>query len=117
MHPSNGTMPPDTAVPMIPDTSAQDQRLTPDRRVPRQWLLAGAGLVLLVLALVWIAARWSGASQSFDASRLRIAQVTRGDLVRDIAADGRVITANSPTLYAIAGGTVNLKVVAGDAVT
>ncbi|MFA5589363.1 MAG: efflux RND transporter periplasmic adaptor subunit [Lysobacteraceae bacterium] len=102
---------------MIPDTSAQDQRLTPDRRVPRQWLLAGAGLVLLVLALVWIAARWSGASQSFDASRLRIAQVTRGDLVRDIAADGRVITANSPTLYAIAGGTVSLKVVAGDAVT
>src|SRR3546814_5699063 len=41
---------------------------------------------------------------------------TRGDLVRDLAADGRVIAANSPTLYAIAAGTVALKVVAGDVV-
>ena len=48
--------------------------------------------------------------------RVRIAEVTRGDLVRDISADGRVIAANSPTLYAIAGGTVTLHVVAGDVV-
>jgi len=36
--------------------------------------------------------------------------------VRDLAADGRVIAANSPTLYAIAAGTVQLAVVAGDKV-
>lgn len=101
---------------MIPDTSAQDLRVAPDRRLPRRTLSVGIGAVLLVLALVWVAARWSSAAQSFDASRLRVAAVTRGDLVRDIAAEGRVITANSPTLYAIAGGTVSLKVVAGDAV-
>ena len=47
---------------------------------------------------------------------MRIATVTRGDLVRDISADGRVIASNSPTLYAIAGGTVTLHVVAGDVV-
>ena len=35
---------------------------------------------------------------------------------RDIAADGRVIAANSPILYAISAGTVDLKVVAGDVV-
>lgn len=110
------TMPPDTPEPMIPDTSAQDLHVAPDRRLPRRVLLVGIGAVLLVLALVWVAARWSSAAQSFDASRLRVAPVTRGDLVRDIAAEGRVITANSPTLYAIAGGTVSLKVVAGDAV-
>ncbi|MET0717215.1 MAG: efflux RND transporter periplasmic adaptor subunit [Pseudoxanthomonas sp.] len=57
-----------------------------------------------------------GGGRSFDASRVRIAEVTRGDLVRDISADGRVIAANSPTLYAIAAGTVSLKVVAGDVV-
>jgi HlyD family secretion protein len=51
-----------------------------------------------------------------DGDRLRIATVTRGDLVRDISAEGRVIAANSPTLYAIAGGTVTLHVVAGDEV-
>src|SRR3546814_14948922 len=33
-----------------------------------------------------------------------------------LSADGRVIAANSPTLYAIAAGTVALKVVAGDVV-
>ena len=59
---------------------------------------------------------WLGGGRSFDASRVRIAEVTRGDLVRDLSADGRVIAANSPTLYAIAGGTVALKVVAGDVV-
>ncbi|MEE7559779.1 efflux RND transporter periplasmic adaptor subunit, partial [Xanthomonas sp. Kuri4-2] len=42
--------------------------------------------------------------------------VGRGDLVRDIAADGRVIAANSPVLYAISAGTVTLSVVAGDVV-
>src|SRR3546814_11817360 len=47
---------------------------------------------------------------------VRIAQVTRDDLVRDLSADGRVIAANSPTLYAIPAGTVALKVVAGDVV-
>jgi len=79
-------------------------------------LLVGAGAIALVAAIAWLVAGWAGGSRSFDASRLRIATVTRGDLVRDISADGRVIAANSPTLYAIAGGTVALDVVAGDAV-
>ncbi|MFN3311203.1 MAG: efflux RND transporter periplasmic adaptor subunit, partial [Thermomonas sp.] len=34
----------------------------------------------------------------------------------DLSAEGRVIASNSPTLYAIAAGTVTLKVVAGDKV-
>lgn len=103
----------------IRDTSAQDQALssaTLGRRKRKLWLLGGgAGLVVLLLG-AWLVSAWTGGSQSFDASRVRIAEVKRGDLVRDITADGRVITANSPTLYAIAGGTVALKVVAGDVV-
>ena len=47
---------------------------------------------------------------------MRVAAVNRGDLVRDLSADGRVIAVNSPTLYAVAGGTVALTVVAGDVV-
>jgi HlyD family secretion protein len=48
--------------------------------------------------------------------RVRIAEVVRGTLVRDVIADGRVTAANSPTLYAVAAGTVELKVLAGDTV-
>ena len=49
--------------------------------------------------------------------RLRIAQVSRGHFVRDVAADGTVVAAVNPTLYAIAPGTVSYLVRAGDAVT
>jgi HlyD family secretion protein len=71
---------------------------------------------VVLLAIGFAARAWLGASRSFDSARVRIAEVKRGDLVRDIAADGRVIAANSPVLYAISAGTVNLKVVAGDVV-
>ena len=100
----------------IRDTSAQDIPLTPARaslRQRRPWL-APAAVALVVVALAgWLLSGWSGSSHSVDAARVRIAEVKRGDLVRDISGDGRVIAANSPTLYAFAGGTVSLHVVAG----
>ena len=109
----------------IRDTSGQDRPLSPPassstgRRMPplkKSWLIGGAAGVGLLLMIGWVATGWSAGNRSVDASRVRIAEVTRGDLVRDISADGRVIAANSPVLYAIAGGTVTLKVVAGDKV-
>ena len=105
----------------IRDTAAQDHVIAPGgalaaRGIPRGWLIGGlAGAAVLALG-AWVVTGWLGGGRSFDASRLRIAEVIRGDLVRDLSADGRVIAANSPTLYAIAGGTVALKVVAGDVV-
>jgi HlyD family secretion protein len=105
----------------IRDTSAQDRPLqsaadSASKAKRRRVLAIAAGAIGLVLVLGWLVSGWAGGSRSFDGSRVRIATVTRGDLVRDINADGRVIAANSPTLYAIAGGTVALDVVAGDAV-
>jgi HlyD family secretion protein len=103
----------------IRDTSGQDTALTGGAvslRRRKTWLWgAGAG-VLVIAALAWVVSGWAGGGRSHDASRLRIAEVKRGDLIRDLSADGRVIAANSPTLYAIAAGTVALKVVAGDVV-
>ena len=103
----------------IQDTSAQDQALdtapTPRQRLQR-WLLPAAIALVVLAVLAWTISAWSGGGRSHDGSRIRVAEVVRGDLVRALAADGRVISANSPTLYAIAGGTVSLHVVAGDRV-
>ena len=104
----------------IRDTSAQDRPVaTPasqQSRKRRQYLVAGSAAAIVLVLAAWLVSGWASGSRSFDASRVRIAEVTRGDLVRDISAEGRVIAANSPTLYAIAAGTVTLHVVAGDVV-
>ena len=101
----------------IRDTAGQDlamaSKATPHRR---HLIVAGVGGVALLAVVAWLATGWMGGARSYDATRIRIAEVTRGDLVRDLSAEGRVIAANSPTLYAIAAGTVDLKIVAGDKV-
>lgn len=102
---------------MIRDTSAQDQVLARPRSAAwRRWLWPALIALAVLLGIAFAARGWIAGSRSFDAQRVRIATVSRGDLVRDISADGRLIAANSPTLYAISGGTVTLKVVAGDVV-
>lgn len=103
---------------MIRDTAAQD-RPRPAPLVRRRWraFLALAAVLVLGAGLFLVARTWlAGGGHSVDASRLRIAVVTRGPLTRDVVADGRLTSAKSPTLYAIAAGTVSLKVVAGDPV-
>jgi HlyD family secretion protein len=102
---------------MIRDTSAQDVRRTSTSRFGgrRSWMLiaGGAGLALLLgFGLVG----WLSSSHSVDASRLRFGIVQRGTLVRDASANGRVVAAVSPTLYAPVAATVDLKVHAGDKV-
>ncbi|WP_369977044.1 efflux RND transporter periplasmic adaptor subunit [Xanthomonas bundabergensis] len=103
---------------MIRDTSAQDQVLARPRSAAawRRWFWPALIALAVLLGIAFAARGWIAGSRSFDAQRVRIATVSRGDLVRDISADGRLIAANSPTLYAISGGTVTLKVVAGDVV-
>ncbi len=102
----------------IRDTSGQDLSLnrSPFAASRRRWLIVGGIAVVLVLAIGGVLSSWRGGGRSVDTARLRIAEVQRGDLVRDLSAEGRVISANSPTLYTIAAGTVTLKVVAGDVV-
>src|SRR6202035_2259540 len=53
--------------------------------------------------------RYSGAGVSVSRERLSIAAVERGSFVRDVAADGQVVAAVSPTLYAAVAGTANLQ--------
>jgi HlyD family secretion protein len=103
---------------MLRDTSAQDRVIEPKNPLKRHRkliLVALAGIAALVM-LILILVRYSGAGASVDRARVSIATVERGNFVRDIAADGQVVAAVSPTLYANALGTVTLKVHAGDTV-
>lgn len=102
----------------IRDTSGQDLSLnrSPFAATRRRWVIVAGIAVALILAIGAVLSSWRGGGRSVDVTRLRIAEVQRGDLVRDLSAEGRVISANSPTLYTIAAGTVTLKVVAGDVV-
>jgi HlyD family secretion protein len=103
---------------MLRDTSAQDRVIEPKNPLKRHRKLivvVAAGIAVLGL-LIFVLARYSGAGSSVDRSRVSIATVERGNFVRDIAADGQVVAAVSPTLYANALGTVTLKVHAGDTV-
>ncbi|MBV8603740.1 MAG: efflux RND transporter periplasmic adaptor subunit [Pelomonas sp.] len=103
---------------MIRDTSAQDRPIAraPLLRRRAPWFVAGlVGLALLA----WGAAplrQLLGASRSVNLARLTVATVERGPFVRDVAGEGKVVAANSPTLYASNPGTVTLMVHAGDTV-
>jgi HlyD family secretion protein len=103
---------------MLRDTTGQDrviERPNPWRRhrtLAVALVVAAAGLGVLTVYLM----KYAGAGVSVSRERLSIAMVERGSFVRDVAADGQVVAAVSPTLYANVAGTVTLKVHAGDTV-
>jgi len=103
----------------IRGTDAQDVPLTtrapPWRRYRVALTLGGSALVLLLL-LGFAFRGWLGTGQVMAGERLRLATVTRGHFVRDVAADGAVVAAVNPTLFAVAPGTVSYAVRAGDPV-
>jgi HlyD family secretion protein len=81
-------------------------------------ILGGIGIAVIVvgvLAAPWVN-RWASATVSVPFERIRTATVARGDLVRDVSVQGRVVAAVSPTLYATASGTITLNVDAGEQV-
>lgn len=102
---------------MIRDTSEQDAVLTPApvHKLKRRALWVGGALALLAVSVAVLGA-WTSSEHSVSEARLRIAEVTRGTLVRDASVNGRIVAAVSPTLYSTAPSTVNLKVAAGDTV-
>jgi len=102
----------------IADTSGQDIKLEPPGK-KKLYVVSGFS-VLTILVIGFFAApwlqRWANATISVPMERVRVATVTRGDLVRDVAVQGRVVAAVSPTLYAAAGGTITLSADAGEQV-
>ncbi len=105
----------------IADTSAQDEKIAPHSspRLLRRlgWPVGCLSIVLAGSWLLWPAAQsWSGAQLAVPLARVRLDTVKVADFVRDISAQGQVVAAVSPKLYAPADGTVTLLLDAGTAV-
>jgi HlyD family secretion protein len=97
------------------DTVVADNSASRRRRI--RWSLFGGGALAFAALLVWLAHAWSSTSHTVSAGVLNIATVTRGHFVRDVAAEGSVVAAVNPTLFAIAPGTISYAVHAGDTVS
>ena len=103
----------------IRDTSAQDVQIDQDSVLKqRRFKLigAGAGALVLLALIALVISNWLGAEVSVPLERVRIAEVKRGEFIRDVSAQGTVVAAVSPTLFAVAPGTVHYLVQAGDTV-
>ena len=103
---------------MIQDTSSMDRTVVASRGPRTIVIIAVAAVALAVLAAVLFPSirRWSSAERSIDATALRFAVVTRGELLRDITVQGRVVAALHPTLFSTGQGIVTLRTKAGQQV-
>ena len=102
---------------MIRDTSGQDAFISAApvwRR--KKTIVMLVGVIALLTVSSFVVKAFTSSSKSVATSRIKTAQVTRGNLVRDVAVNGRMVAAISPTLYSTAPATVTLKVKAGDMV-
>ena len=102
----------------ISDTSAQDTPLeapTRKRTLRTFAILAVVGTVALLIQFPTVQ-NWSRAQASVASERLRFGEVSRGDFIRDVTVQGRVVAAVSPTLYASEAGTITFLVDSGDSV-
>ena len=99
----------------IRGTSATDVTVAPAGPNRRRIVIAAAAAVVVIAGVLAVRA-WVGTGVGIPRERVRIAEVTRGTFVRDVAAEGTVVAADSPTLYAVSTGTVTFTSRAGDRV-
>ena len=104
---------------MIDGTSSMDRQIAAPRGLTKPRVIAAAivGAAVLVGAFAFPAVRqWSRADRAVDATTLSIGTVVRGDLVRDVSVQGRVVAALHPTLISPAQGIVAVRTKAGSVV-
>ncbi|HEY0893968.1 MAG TPA: efflux RND transporter periplasmic adaptor subunit [Cellvibrio sp.] len=102
----------------IADTSAQDLMLGQTNRKKRRVVVVGAVALLIgVAASAFIyVADVSMSGLVVERSAIRVAKVERGTLVREVVSQGRIVAANSPTLFSPEQGCIDMAVKAGDTV-
>lgn len=100
----------------IPDTSAQDSVVEKPKK--NKLLILAIGLVVLIAMyfMVPIATQWLSGQTAVSSDKIHVSSVKRGDFVRDISVQGKVVAARRPTIYSPAQGTVTYLVESGDSV-
>lgn len=103
----------------IKDTAAQDRvKSTKSNKVVSKGIWVG-GISVLAVGLFILSSKFSlllNSDQNVSKRQIQIAKVEKGDLQRDISVQGRIVAANSPTIYAPATGTITILVKAGESV-
>jgi HlyD family secretion protein len=103
---------------MIQDTSSMDRHVVVARTPRTMILIAVAVVSVLILSAVLFPSvrRWARAEKAVDATTLRFGTVQRGDLLRDVSVQGRVVASLHPTLFSSGQGIVSLRTKAGSQV-
>lgn len=102
---------------MIQGTEQQDVALPPKPRCYYMYITTAAIMVLLATACVWSMGSYPHVSVVIPKNQVQIARVSRGDLIRDIAVQGKVVAANAPTLFSQSEGQIRFMKQPGEAVT
>lgn len=104
---------------MRQDGASMDRTVTRKSALAR-WGFIGAALLVVAAVAVYLypsLSRWASADRSIERSRLRLGIAARGDLLRDVSVQGRVVAAESPTVVSPAQGVISILVEAGDVVS
>lgn len=102
----------------IADTSAQDLMVGQTTHKKKRIVFVAVALLQIgVAASAFIyVADVSMSGQVVARSAIRVATVERGTLVREVVSQGRIVAANSPTLFSPEQGYIDMAVKAGDRV-
>lgn len=100
---------------MIKDTSAQD---IPTQTASKKnvWLKVIIAAAICVSLVFYVVNSTNKGELSVQKTRLQLATVERGNLVRDVSATGKIVAANAPQVYSPEQGYVDLLVKPGDKV-
>jgi len=99
----------------IQSTSTQDRLITKPKRRFYSGLLLIPLVVIAVAFFLWQQAG-SHAGLVIPRQQVQMATVQRGDLIRDIAVQGRIVAANAPTLYSQEAGQIEFFKQPGESV-
>ncbi|AOT10997.1 efflux RND transporter periplasmic adaptor subunit [Pseudoalteromonas luteoviolacea] len=100
----------------ISDTSAQDTQIEKKRNY-KLYVAVAIGIVIFFTLIVPQLSLWVSGKSAVRLENIRIAEVKKGQFIRDISVQGRVVASKRPTLYSPAQGTVTYLVTPGDTVT